>query len=65
MRDGLYGFLNQFTNGHLPNRSHLIKISEDNFYYSLQNSLIVCCGENSCGESVYAITEKGKQLRDR
>ena len=65
-RVDFYGFLMEFT-GRVkhPCREHLTKRDKERFERALEKGYIVPYGKNSEGDQTYAITELGKEIRDK
>ena len=66
MKAKFYGMLMQFTQGTTPCRKHLIRhYSAELIDEAVELGYIVQIRTNETGDPVYAITDKGKELRDR
>ena len=60
-----YKLLFEFTNGSTPCQTHLLRrYGEKILIEHVLNGYIVEIGSNTAGETIYAITEKGKHARD-
>lgn len=65
MKENLYGLLVQFSHGTTPSETHLMRhYSKDLIEYAIENGYIVQVGKNTYGDSIYTITENGKNIRD-
>ncbi len=61
-----YGLLMEFTNGSTPCREHLVKRYSENIVESaIKKGYIREYGQNTLGDTIYCITEKGKYRRDK
>ncbi len=65
MERELRAMLYQFTNGTTPCKAHLIRhFSKDVLDWALQLHYIKEYGCNTSGETIYTITELGREFRD-
>lgn len=65
MKD-FYGFLIEFSQGTTPRKEHLVRrYSEDKLQEALEKGYIKEYGKTSDGEPMYAITDLGKEIRDK
>ena len=66
MKAKFYGMLMQFTKGTTPCRNHLARhYSTELIDEAIELGYIIQIRINETGDPVYAITDKGKELRDR
>lgn len=60
-----YQFLMEFSRGATPCAQHLNKrYGEESVRFALENRWIVACGTQDNGDTLYAITKLGTQIRD-